>query len=88
MANLRRISRTMEKVLNLDGGITFTDFEAFLAALGFVLKRQAGSHRIYVHPNVDRPFPIQPDGKDAKRYQIRELRDMIRKYGLSLDASE
>ena len=59
-----------------------------LAGLGFKFRRQAGSHRIYAHPKVDRLFPIQPDGKEAKRYQIRELRDMIRKYGLSLDAAE
>jgi hypothetical protein len=35
-----------------------------------------------------RPFPIQPDGQDAKHYQVRQLRDMIRKHGLTLDKSQ
>jgi predicted RNA binding protein YcfA (HicA-like mRNA interferase family) len=56
-----------------------------LSALGFIFRSQRGSHRIYVHKAVDRPFPIQSDGKDAKRYQVRELRDMIKKYGIGLD---
>ncbi len=84
MARLSRSLRAYDSIVR-GGGVSFRDFEALLTALGFEFVRQAGSHRIYVHPKVDRPFPIQPDGKDAKRYQIRELRDIIKKYGLSLD---
>jgi hypothetical protein len=47
-----------------------------------------GSHRIYFHARTGRPFPIQPDGQDAKHYQVWQLRDMIRKHGLTLDESE
>ena len=76
---VRRLDVTAKK-----STIDFRDFEALLEALGFIKKGQKGSHRIYLHPAVGRPFPVQPDGKDSKRYQVRQLRDMIRKYQLTL----
>lgn len=45
-----------------------------------------GSHLIYVHPDVPRPFPVQPSGKDAKRYQIREFLDLVEAHGLHIKA--
>jgi len=65
----------LDKVISGRGSISFRDFEALLIALGFELKRQKSSHRIYVHPRAPRPFPVQPDGGDAKRYQVKELRE-------------
>lgn len=65
--------------------ISFREFERLLAAFGFALERTSGSHRQYVHYRVPRPLPIQPDGKDAKRYQVREFLDMIAEYGLMMD---
>jgi hypothetical protein len=47
--------------------------------------RISGSHHIYLHSEVSRPINIQPAGKDAKPYQIRQLRDMIREFGLKLE---
>ncbi len=76
----------LAQVLEGRGTIPFRDFESVLAALGFELKRQKGSHRIYMHPKVRRPFPVQPDGRDAKRYQVRQLRDMIERYHLTIEA--
>lgn len=64
--------------------ISFRDFEALLAAFGFVHARTTGSHRQYVHPAIPRPFPVQPGGKDAKRYQVRELLELVEQYGLKL----
>jgi predicted RNA binding protein YcfA (HicA-like mRNA interferase family) len=66
--------------------VSFRDFERLLEAFGFELARTVGSHRQYVHPKVPRPFPVQPDGKDAKRYQVRELLELIETYGLHMDA--
>jgi predicted RNA binding protein YcfA (HicA-like mRNA interferase family) len=85
MVSRRALDRIYEKVLAREGTIAYRDFEALLEALGFTRKGQKGSHRIYLHPAVGRPFPVQPDGKDAKRYQIRQLRDMIHRYRLTLD---
>ena len=62
--------------------ISFSDFLRLLAAFGFTHARTSGSHRIYVHPAIGRPFPVQPDGKDAKRYQVREFLELIEEHGL------
>jgi predicted RNA binding protein YcfA (HicA-like mRNA interferase family) len=80
--------KVLEQIIEGRGTIAFRDFEALLSALGFVLKRQRGSHKIYIHATIARPFPVQPDGRDAKPYQVRQLRDIIRKYRLTLDAGQ
>jgi predicted RNA binding protein YcfA (HicA-like mRNA interferase family) len=64
--------------------ISFRDFERLLRAFGFELDRTTGSHRQYVHPKVPRAFPVQPEGKDAKRYQVREFLELIERYALHL----
>jgi len=88
MVRRRVLERLHEKVLAGGGTISFRELESLLRALGFELKEQHGSHRIYLHAAGGRPFPIQPDGKDAKRYQVRQLRDMIHRYSLALDDAE
>jgi predicted RNA binding protein YcfA (HicA-like mRNA interferase family) len=82
MANDRK---TMDRVLYGQGSISFRDLQHLLLALGFRHARTSGSHHIYVHPRVSRPLSIQPVGKDAKRYQIRQLRDIIVEFGLKLE---
>ena len=82
MASARKV---FDAVLSGSGTINFRDFERLLTALGFRLDRTSGSHRIYLHPRVPRPLSIQPFGKDAKPYQVRQLRDMIREFELRLD---
>ncbi|HEX8573510.1 MAG TPA: type II toxin-antitoxin system HicA family toxin [Allosphingosinicella sp.] len=65
--------------------IAFRDFERLLLAFGFSLDRTVGSHRQYVHPSVPRSFPVQPQGKDAKRYQVREFLELVETYGLHIE---
>ncbi len=65
--------------------VSFRDFEALLRAFGFTHARTVGSHRQFVHPAIPRPFPVQPTGKDAKRYQVRELLELVETYGLQTD---
>ena len=74
----------LEKVISGQGRIQFRDFEKLLVELGFRLDRTRGSHHIYVHPEIRRSFPVQPDGSDAKKYQVKQLRDMIKTYKLTL----
>jgi len=64
--------------------ITFRDFKRLLRAFGFELDRTVGSHRQYVHADIPRAFPVQPEGKDAKRYQVREFLELVERYGLHL----
>lgn len=57
--------KVFDAVLSGRGTISFRDFEHLLVAIGFRLSRTVGSHRIYLHPKVSRPFSVQPFGKDA-----------------------
>lgn len=65
--------------------VAYRDFLALIVALGFVHSRTKGSHQSFVHAKCPKLLVVQPRGKDAKRYQVRELLDMIEEYGLALD---
>ena len=77
--------KTLEAVRRGQGVVSFRDLKALLAKLGFKLDRVSGSHHIYLHPTVTRPLNIQPMGKDAKPYQVRQLWNIIEEFGLTLD---
>lgn len=83
---MTKTSKLYEKlVANPRGIISFRDFERLLRAFGFVLDRTVGSHRQYVHPIIPRSLPVQPLGKDAKRYQVREFLELVETYGLHIE---
>lgn len=42
----------------------------------------SGSHFIYWRENVEGIINIQADGNRAKAYQVKQVRSIIRKYGL------
>jgi predicted RNA binding protein YcfA (HicA-like mRNA interferase family) len=65
--------------------LSFAEFRQILMAYGWTLDRIGGSHHIFRHPSIPRPLPITADGKDARRYQMRQARDMIEQFGLRLD---
>jgi predicted RNA binding protein YcfA (HicA-like mRNA interferase family) len=77
--------RTLEAVRSGGRNIAFRDFQRLLERLGFRLNRVSGSHHIYVHPRVPRPMNVQATGKDAKPYQVRQLRDIIDEFELRLE---
>jgi len=64
------------------GSIKFSDIEALIVALGGVVHEGAGS-RVALHLNgrvkhAHRPHP----GKDAKKYQIEEIRQWLELQGV------
>ena len=65
--------------------VTFRDFERLIKACGFRHERTTGSHRHYIHPAVPQVLTVQPDPKDAKRYQVRRLLAIISEYNLSIE---
>lgn len=69
-----------------DRSVDFRDFIAMVEAFGFVQARTKGSHRSYVHPACNALLVLQPKGKDAKRYQVREFLGIVEENGLTLDA--
>lgn len=66
-----------------DGNIRFNDLCGLLESLGFVLERISGSHHLYSYTGIVELIDLQPDKKDhskAKKYQVRQVRDFLKKY--------
>lgn len=80
---MTRINKLYQRLLADPGQVlAFRDFMALIEGFGFRHSRTKGSHRSYVHPACPRLLVVQPQGKEAKRYQVREFLDMIEEYGL------
>ena len=67
-----------------DNNIRYADFQNLILSLGFVFKRQSGSHTMYYHEGIKERLNIQKDGAKAKGYQVRQLRDIIVRYNLEV----
>ncbi len=65
--------------------IAFREFVALIEAVGFRHARSKGSHRSYRHADCPKLLVIQPQGNQAKRYQVREFLDMVEEFRLSLE---
>lgn len=78
-----RTRRLLERIRRGEfQNVAFSDFTTLVEELGFRLDRVRGSHRVYLHPAVPRPFPLQPDKGKAKPYQIRQLLKILEEYNL------
>ena len=64
-----------------DKNILFSDLQNVLARLGFQC-RIKGDHFIYTKNDVEEIINIQPAGKMAKPYQVKQVRKVILQYGL------
>ena len=65
-----------------DNNIKYTDFQNLIIDLGFVFKRQNGSHAMYYHYGIREFMNIQKHGNKAKDYQVKQLRDIIIEHNL------
>ncbi len=83
---MTRIDKLYERLLANPGQLlTFQDFVTLIEAFGFRHARSKGSHKSYSHPACPHLLVIQPRGKEAKRYQVREFLGMITEYNLGRD---
>ena len=65
-----------------DGNILFGAMCGLLWNLGFQ-ERIRGSHHIFTKEGVEEILNLQPkDGGKAKPYQVKQVRQLILKYGL------
>ncbi len=73
--------RTLEAIFSTPtrGGIVFSDIEGLIRALGGEVREGEGSRVVFElkgsHKYLHRPHP----GKEAKKYQIEELREWFDK---------
>lgn len=65
--------------------VAFRDMVSLVEGFGFRLQRSAGSHHIFVHPNVPELVNLQNVGGEAKPYQIRQFLRLVERYSLRLD---
>lgn len=64
-----------------DSIINFEDLRQFLIGLGFD-ERIKGSHHLYRKSEISEKPNLQRDGNKAKAYQVRQVRNILKKYNL------
>lgn len=83
--NLAIIEKLIQSIMSgvQDKNIKFTDLQKILDIMGFQC-RVKGDHFIYWKEGVDEIINIQPDGNNAKPYQIKQIRNIIVKYQMEV----
>ena len=83
--NLPSLLQGCEDALQRKNNFPFQEFIKLIEKAGFVFKNQAGSHRIYVHPDFRikaNPYSdilsVQDFSGKAKPYQIKQFLDFIK----------
>ena len=66
-----------------DANIPFEQMLRLLIRLGFT-ERVRGSHHIFIMEKVVEIINLQPNGKKAKPYQVKQVRSLIVKYKLEI----
>ena len=78
-------AKTLQAVFTkpTSASIVFADIEALVIAVGGEVREGAGS-RVVFEINGKRLYPHRPHpGKEAKRYQIEELRALLESEGIT-----
>ena len=65
--------------------VRFADLQHLVEALGFRLERVRGSHHTYRHPAVRAIVNLQPHGRQAKPYQVRQVVELVARYALTVE---
>ena len=64
-----------------DQSIRFTELIHLLLAMDFN-ERIKGNHHIFCRHDIEEILNLQPNGSQAKVYQVRQVRNLILKYRL------
>ena len=80
---MSRYDRLLLRVLRgtSDANIPFAGLCQLLRHLGFE-ERIRGSHHIFTKDGVEESLNLQPKGRHAKPYRVRQVRHVILKYRL------
>ena len=65
-----------------DANVPFDGLRRLLGCLGFD-ERIRGSHHIFTKTGVEEILNLQPKGRNAKAYQVKQVRAVIVKYRLA-----
>ncbi|MDX2225893.1 MAG: type II toxin-antitoxin system HicA family toxin [Verrucomicrobiae bacterium] len=80
---MSKTAKILHKILSgqSDASILFPELGYLLEKLGFSV-RIRGSHHIFYREGVEEIINLQSRGKNAKPYQVRQVRALILKYKL------
>lgn len=80
---MTQLQKILDRVLRgtSDAGVAFEDLRRLLLALDFQ-ERIRGSHHIFSRDDVVEILNLQPNGRQAKAYQVKQVRSVIVKYRL------
>ena len=80
---MSKFDKLRQKILDgkSDANINFEDLRGLLINLGFV-ERIKGSHHSYRREGIAEKPNLQRDGSKAKSYQVRQVREILKKYSL------
>ena len=65
-----------------DNNFDFNELCTVLLHLQFTERKGKGSHRIFTRQGVEEIINLQPAGKKAKPYQVRQVRQIVIGYSL------
>lgn len=84
-----RLEKVLRKILlgTVDKNFSFNELCWLLRKLGFE-ERTKGSHRIFFKTGIDEIINLQPKGKGAKPYQVKQVRKIIIEYDLGDSENE
>jgi len=82
-----RTEKLYLKALRSPNNFLFRDLCLLVEKTGFKLRKSSSgtSHLFYRHPSIDEPINLQrfpKDNKLAKPYQVKQVLNIIDKYGL------
>ena len=79
---MSRQEKLLQKILQgrSDKNISFSSLRTLMKALGFD-ERIRGVHHIFTKNGVEEILNIQPINAKAKAYQVKQVRNIILKYG-------
>lgn len=81
-----RPARLLERILRGDvANVDFTDLVNLLLALGFQEVGGRGSHRVFGRAGVTELVNLQEEKGQAKRYQVRQILTLMRRYDLQVE---
>ena len=80
---MARTDKVLSKILSgsSDANVNFNDLRRLLRGLGFN-ERIRGDHHIFSRDGVSEIINLQPQGSNAKAYQVKQVREVILKYRL------
>ena len=80
-----RASKILESARANPKGLSFSELQRLTEAAGFGPPRIKGDHHIYTKPGVVEIINLQPLNGKAKPYQVRQVLDLIDKYGIEIE---